>query len=128
MLCTYDRRRFSAKNKHGHHIFSKDTLYRILTSASKPFSPNMAMFYGQTPAAATAAQFPQRLSVYGAPVLLSHVFPVPGVPPSSLRFDVRDGRIVPQLAVAMAPTTADVHDVAQTLVLMHRQPRRTSQQ
>ena len=71
----------------------------------------------------TAASFAQRLSVYGAPVLLSHVFPVPGVPPSALRFDVRDGRIVPRLASTVAPTTADVQNVAEALVQMHRAPR-----
>ena len=72
-----------------------------------------------------AAGFGQRLglSVYGAPVLLSHVFPVPGVPPSVLRFDVHDdGRIVPRLAATVAPTTADRHNVAQALLQMHRAP------
>ena len=71
----------------------------------------------------TAASFSQRLSVYGTPVLLSHVFPVPGVPPSVLRFDVQDGRIVPKLAVTVAPTKADVQDVAQALLQMRRAPQ-----
>ncbi len=70
-----------------------------------------------------AASLSQRLSVYGTPVLLSHVFPVPGVPPSVLRFDVQDGRIVPKLSVTVAPTKADVQDVAQALLLMRRAPQ-----
>ena len=71
-----------------------------------------------------AAGFGQRLSVYGTPVLLSHVFPVPGVPPSVLRFEVHDdGRIVPRLAATAAPTTADVHNVAHALLQMHCAPR-----
>lgn len=74
-----------------------------------------------------AAGFGQRLglSVYGTPVLLSHVFPVPGVPPSVLRFEVRDGRIVPRLAATVAPTTVDLYNVAHALIQMHRAPRPT---